>query len=53
LHNTRNGKSWSGVCDLFRGASEDPQNVGSWHGKAPWFEITDDLPQYAEYAPPG
>ena len=24
--------------------------VGS---KAPWFEITDDLPQYAEYAPPG
>ena len=21
--------------------------------KAPWFEITDDLPQYAEYAPPG
>jgi hypothetical protein len=23
--------------------------VGS---KAPWFEITDDLPQYAEYAPP-
>ena len=24
--------------------------VGS---KAPWFEITDALPQYAEYAPPG
>jgi hypothetical protein len=21
--------------------------------KAPWFEITDDLPQYAEYPPPG
>jgi hypothetical protein len=20
---------------------------------APWFEITDDLPQYAEYAPQG
>jgi hypothetical protein len=24
--------------------------VGS---KVSWFEITDDLPQYAEYAPPG
>jgi hypothetical protein len=24
--------------------------VGS---KAPWFDITDDLPQYAEYPPPG
>ena len=23
--------------------------VGS---KAPWFEITDDLPQYSEYPPP-
>jgi hypothetical protein len=21
--------------------------------EAPWFDITDDLPQYAEYAPPG
>ena len=21
--------------------------------KAPWFEITDDLPQYSEYPPPG
>ena len=21
--------------------------------KAPWFEITDDLPQYPEYPPPG
>jgi len=21
--------------------------------KAPWFEITDDLPQFAEYPPPG
>ena len=29
------------VCHVF---------VGS---KAPWFDITDDLPQYAEYAPPG
>jgi hypothetical protein len=37
-----------GVCGLFRSPSEDPQYVGSWHGKAPWFEITDDLPQYAE-----
>jgi hypothetical protein len=30
----------AGACHVF---------VGS---KAPWFEIADDLPQYAEYAPP-
>jgi hypothetical protein len=36
---------------------DDPQVAPELHcftgSKAPWFEITDDLPRYAEYPPPG
>jgi hypothetical protein len=35
----------------------DPGARARYHifcgAKAPWFEITDDLPQFAEYPPPG
>ena len=39
------------------GLDNDPGARARFHifcgAKAPWFEITDDLPQFAEYPPPG
>ena len=62
----RTGPNWKRAAQFPRALSQygiplaildDPPVRPACHvfvgSKAPWFEITDDLPQYAEYAPPG
>ena len=62
----RNGPNWKPPAEFPAGADQygiplalldDPPVRPALHcfvaSKAPWFEITDDLPQYPEYPPPG
>jgi hypothetical protein len=63
----RNGPNWKPPADFSQNLSpqygvalallDDPPLRPALHcfvaSKAPWFEITDDLPQYPEYPPPG
>jgi len=63
----RNGPNWKPPADFPQNPSpqygvalallDDPPLRPALHcfvaSKAPWFEITDDLPQYPEYPPPG
>jgi hypothetical protein len=63
----RNGPNWKPPAEFPHNAAlqygvalallDDPPLRPALHcfvaSKAPWFEITDDLPQYPEYPPPG